>query len=405
MKHLKLATTVAVVIATSIWLMQPEDPKRTNPFNGEAQPLSTGILSPRMGLTLALERRTPNGPPHVLLVTELQGDQILAVDLTAVGLTTKTDFFDVLTDVGIETLVDVAQADADADDPFPVVQRSFSDLLPAAGMAARHVASGTNFTEHQEETGSASVFNFPKFGVATPPVTTVSTDADELLDYEVEICTRFDRNIERIEDFDAAQKGFFLCGDFSNRSVLTRLIDPDNYDSGTGFSDAKSGLDRFPSGGLFVIPLDWESFVKNERLVTQINDEIRQDARAGEMILSFRSLVEKALADTQSTRFLYDDKQWPLIENDMIARDQVLMSGTPEGVIFVPPTLKQIVRGVVLYIVKGTFLTGQSGYGAVIEGFLDEERASLRFLQPGQLVTHNSSNMGIISVVVQRAKK
>jgi 2-keto-4-pentenoate hydratase/2-oxohepta-3-ene-1,7-dioic acid hydratase in catechol pathway len=403
MKHLKLATTVAVVIATSIWLMLPEDPKRTNPFNGEAQPLSTGILSPRMGLTLSLERRTPNGPPHVLLVTELQGDQILAVDLTAVGLTTKTDFFDVLTDVGIETLVDVAQADAD--DPFPVVQRSFGDLLPAAGMAARHMASGTNFTEHQEETGSASVFNFPKFGVATPPVTTVSTDADELLDYEVEICTRFDRNIERIEDFDAAQKGFFLCGDFSNRSVLTRLIDPDNYDSGTGFSDAKSGLDRFPSGGLFVIPLDWESFVKNERLVTQIDDEIRQDARAGEMILSFRSLVEKALADTQSTRFLYDDKQWPLIENDMIARDQVLMSGTPEGVIFVPPTMKQIVRGAMLYIVKGTFLTGQSGYGAVIEGFLDEERASLRFLQPGQLVTHNSSNMGIISVVVQRAKK
>lgn len=401
MKHLKLATTAVVVLATSIWLMQPEDPERKNSFDGEAQPLSTGILSPQKGLTLALERRTPDSP-HVLLVTDLQGDQISVVDLTAAGLTTKTDFFDVLTDVGIETLVDIAQADPN--DSFPVVQRNFGDLLPAAGTAVRHVASGTNFPEHQEETGSESVFNFPKFGAATPPVTTVSTDADELLDYEVEICTRFDRDIERIEDFDAAQKGFFLCGDFSNRSVLTRLIDPDNYDSGTGFSDAKSGPERFPSGGLFVVPLDWESFVKNERLVTQINDEIRQDARAGEMILSFRSLVEKALADTQSTRFLYGDKQWHLIENDMIARDQVLMSGTPEGVIFVPPTMKQIARGAVLYILKGSFLTGQSPYGAVIEGFLNEERTSLRFLQPGHLVTHNSSNMGIISVVVQRAE-
>jgi len=400
MKYLKLATTAAVVLAAGIWLMQHEDPERTNPFDGEAQPLSTGILSPREGLTLALERRTPDGP-HVLLVTELQGDQISAIDLTAAGLTTKTDFFDVLTDVGIETLVDVAQAD----DQFPVVQRSFGDLLSAGGSAARHVASGTNFPEHQEETGSDSVFNFPKFGVATPPVTTVSTDADELLDYEVEICTRFDRDIKSIEDFDAAQKGFFLCGDFSNRSVLTRLIDPDNYDSGTGFSDAKSGPERFPSGGLFVVPLDWESFVENERLVTQINDELRQDARAGEMILSFRSLVEKALADTESTRFLYDDKQWPLVENGMIARDQVMMSGTAEGVIFMPPTIKQIVRGAMLYIVKGTFLTGQSPYGAVIESFLDEERASLRFLQPGHFVTHNSSNMGIISVVVQQAEK
>ena len=402
MKHLKLATTAAVVLAAGIWLMQPEDPERRNPFNGETQPLSTGILSPQKGLTLALERRTPNGP-HVLLVTALQGQQISAVDLTAAGLTTKTDFFDVLTDVGIETLVDIAQADAD--NKFPLVQRSFTDLLPAAGTAARHVASGTNFPEHQQETGSESVFNFPKFGVATPPVTTVLTGPDELLDYEVEICTRFDRDIERIEDFDAAQKGFFLCGDFSNRSVLTRLIDPDNYDSGTGFSDAKSGPDRFPSGGLFVVPLDWESFVKNERLVTKINNEIRQDARAGEMILSFRALVEKALADIKSTRFLYDNKQWQLIENAMIARDQVLMSGTAEGVIFIPPNIKQIVRGAMLYIVQGTFLTGQSPYDAVIENFLDEERASLRFLQPEHRVTHHSSNMGIISVLVQRAEK
>ena len=400
MKHLKLATTATVVLAAGIWLMQPEDPERTNPFAGEAQPLSTGILSPREGLTFALEQRTPESPLHVLLITKLQGDQISAVDLTAAGLTTKTDFFDVLKDVGIEKLVDVAHAN----DQFRVVQRNFSDLLPAAGKAARHVASGTNFPEHQEETGSEAVFNFPKFGVATPPVTTVSTDTDELLDYEVEICTRFDRNIKRIEDFDAAQKGFFLCGDFSNRSVLTRLIDPDNYDSGTGFSDAKSGPNRFPSGGLFVIPFDWEGFVKNERLVTQINDEIRQDARAGEMILSFRSLLEKALADTESTRFLYDDKQWHLIENGMFARDQVLMSGTAEGVIFMPPTAKQIVRGAMLYIVKGTFLTGQSPYDAVIKSFLDEERTSLRFLQPGHLVTHNSSNMGIISVLVQRTE-
>ena len=63
MKHLKLTITAAVVLAAGIWLMQPEDPERTNPFDGEAQLLSTGILSPQEGLTLALERRTPDGPP------------------------------------------------------------------------------------------------------------------------------------------------------------------------------------------------------------------------------------------------------------------------------------------------------------------------------------------------------
>ena len=158
-------------------------------------------------MTLALARRASDGLPHVLLVTELQWDRISAVNLIAAGLTTKTDFFDVLTEVGIETLVDIAQADTN--DQFPVVQRSFGDHLPAAGTAARHVASGTNFPEHQEETGSESVFNFLKFGVATPPVATVSNDVEELLDYEVEICTRFNRDIELIEDFDAVQKSFF----------------------------------------------------------------------------------------------------------------------------------------------------------------------------------------------------
>ena len=88
--------------------MQLEDPERTNLFDGEAQLLSTGILSPQEGLTLALERGASDGFPHLVRVTKLQGDRILAVNLAAAGLTTKTDFFDVLTEVGIETLVDVA---------------------------------------------------------------------------------------------------------------------------------------------------------------------------------------------------------------------------------------------------------------------------------------------------------
>ncbi len=399
MKRTTLFTALTIALATFVWLFQPEDPNRRNPFDQEAAPLSAGILPPHEGLTLALEAGASD-VPHVLLVTGLQGDQISGIDLTAAEMTTKTDFFEVLTEVGIETLIGLAQTRADEQAAVPVVQRSFRDLLPAAGPASRHVASGTNFREHQEETNAQSVFNFPKFGVASPPVTTVSVEAEELLDYEVEICTRFDRDIERIEDFDAAQKGFFLCGDFSDRTALSRLIDPDNFDSGTGFSDAKSGPDHFPSGGLFVVPLDWVRFVENERLVTQVNGEARQDTRASGMILSFRALVEKVLADTTSTRFLYDDKNWHLVEDDRIARDQVLMSGTAEGVIFIPPSLRQIVRGAVLYVAKGTFLTGQSPYEAVIESFLDEELASQRFLQPGDLVTHGSSSMGTISVMV-----
>ena len=78
----------------------------------------------------------------------------------------------------------------------------------------------------------------------------VDSKPDVLLDYEVELCMRFDRTISSPEDFDAAVKGLFLCGDFTDRGKLIRLVDPDNLDSGRGFSDGKSRVDFYPSGAL-----------------------------------------------------------------------------------------------------------------------------------------------------------
>lgn len=397
MKYPISLTVAAIGVATGLWMIQPEDPERRNPFDREDSALAPQILPPEQGLTLALERKGAGDAPHVLLVTGLKAGQISAIDLTAQGLTSKTDFFDVMAEIGGDRLADLASA------AVPTVTRGFQDLLPAAGPASRHVASGTNFREHQEETNAQSVFNFPKFGTATPPVTTVSFEAGELLDYEVEICTRFDRDITRIEDFDAARKGFFLCGDFSDRAVLSRMIDPDDFDSGSGFSDAKSGPGHFPSGGLFVVPHDWKAFVDQERLMTLVNGDLRQDTRASGMILSFRALVEQVLSDTESTRFLYQGRNWHLVEDGIIARDQVLMSGTSEGVIFIPPTTRQILRGAVRYVTYGSFLRGGSAYDAVIQSFLSEEHKAGRYLQPGDQVVHASSSMGQINVEVRAA--
>jgi 2-keto-4-pentenoate hydratase/2-oxohepta-3-ene-1,7-dioic acid hydratase in catechol pathway len=102
---------------------------------------------------------------------------------------------------------------------------AIKDLLPAAGGGVRHLATGTNFREHAKEAGIDTVFNFPKFGPATPARSTVKLRPGALLDYEVEICARFDRDIRSLADFDAARKGFFLCGDFTDRARLLRLID------------------------------------------------------------------------------------------------------------------------------------------------------------------------------------
>lgn len=399
MRHAITAAALIALIGGS-WLATPENTDRINPFMKEEGSLVMGLLPPDQGLTLALENKGQEVPPHVLLVIGLDENEITAIDLTDQGLTDQTDIFDVIADLGASRLTALSMAALRGTGEEPIITRGFDTLLPAAGTATRHIASGTNFREHQEETKAQSVFNFPKFGPASPPVTTVVATSNALLDYEVEICARFDRDITNLEDFDTAMKGFFLCGDFSDRTVLTRLIDTDNFDSGTGFSDAKSGLDRFPSGGLLVVPHDWESFVDQERLITLKNGELRQDTRADGMILDFRDLTEKVLSDTTSTRFLYDGSQWTLVEDAMIARDQVLMSGTSEGVIFMPPTQRQIWRGALRYVVAGGFMTQQSPYDAVIDSFLNEERRSKRYLQPDDTVVHASSSMGWISVEV-----
>ena len=166
-----------------------------------------------------------------------------------------------------------------------------------------------------------------------------------LLDYEVEFCMRFDRAIASVEDFDAAAKGLFLCGDFTDRAKLTRLVDPDNLDSGSGFSDGKSGPDFFPAGALLVVPRDWKSFVADERFMTFVNGQRRQDARGGEMTLDFRELVAKALGDMDSPRFLYRGEYFKLAPEGQIDADMTLMSGTAEGVIFTGPSRGDIIEG------------------------------------------------------------
>lgn len=376
-----------------------EDPGRTNPISAEAAPLTPGILPVTEGFTFA-RAAGADGEILPLLVTGLSGVQVSAIDLSEHGADPAADLFAALRDVGARRLTALFHQAQGADGADLTQSYAWDSLLSVAGSEDRHVASGTNFIEHAEETNSQSVFNFPKFGPPTPPVTTVLHQEDVLLDYEVELCMIFDRDIATLDDFDAAQKGLFLCGDFTDRAVLSRMIDVDNFDSGSGFSDAKSGPDFFPTGGLLVIPGDWESFVDNERIVTFRNEDLRQDARGGEMILDFRELTGQVLADATSTRFRYQGRAHTLIEGQKIAKDQVLMSGTPEGVIFMPPTWRQMTRGILRHLFSGGFLTGTYGYDSVVGSFIREEARSKRFLQPDEQITYASASMGKVIITV-----
>ena len=244
------------------------------------------------------------------------------------------------------------------------------------------------------------MFNFPKFGAATPARTSVAAPEEGLLDYEIELCMRFDRPIASIEDFDAAVKGVFVCADFTDRIKLMLLANPDNLDSGYGFSDSKSGDGFFPTGPFLVIPNDWSSFIAETRMMTHLNGAPRQDARGEEMILDFRALTEKVSSDMEAERFFYKNDFYKLTPSARIERDMTIMSGTSEGVIFTPPQRHDYIEIALSYALKGGPLSEEHFMDFAVKQFIENERASGHFLQPGDVVTYGASRLGDISVNV-----
>ncbi len=363
-----------------------------NPGSFEDAPLVMSIAPLNEAITLAQIRRD-DGTVATLLVTDIASDAVTAVDLSA--LSADDDPFAVIANSSDEALTALAA------DTTGLRTYSMSNLLPAAPGGDRHIGTGTNFPEHAAEASSDAVFQFPKFGRAMGARSAVAWDKEVLLDYEVELCMRADRPIASDAGFDAAVKGLFLCGDFTDRGKLVRLVDPDNLDSGRGFSDGKSREDFYPAGALLVIPRDWPAFVARERMATYVNGEQRQDARGGEMTLDFRALALAALSDMARPRFLYRDDYYRLAPNSEIAPESTLMSGTAEGVIFTAPTRGDIIEGLSIWLFGGRWMHGHGPIDTTVEVFIANELASGHYLQPGNRVEHRSRHLGNILVEVK----
>jgi 2-keto-4-pentenoate hydratase/2-oxohepta-3-ene-1,7-dioic acid hydratase in catechol pathway len=390
-KWLAVLALIAVVGLAAAWATSP-DPKG-NPASFEDAALTPQLAPMAEALTLALYRGE-DGKPATLLVTGFDGTSVTGIPLAALG---AGETGDPLRDLA--TLPRLPDAPA-ALPAGPRLRLPYDALLPSAPTGTIHIGTGTNFPEHAEEANSGSVFQFPKFGAATPAHTTIAAQPGILLDYEVELCMRFDRDIASLADFDAAVKGVFLCGDFTNRNALVELADPDNLDSGLGFPDAKSGPGHFPSGPFLVVPRDWKRFVAETRMTTAVNGAPRQDARGGEMVMDFRALVAKALGDMERPRFLYRNGFHRLTPQGRITADMTLMSGTSEGVIFTPPSRADMIEGGLAYLLGGGPLSGEGLVDTVKREFLANELASGHFLKPGDRVRHGSNWLGEIDVEV-----
>jgi 2-keto-4-pentenoate hydratase/2-oxohepta-3-ene-1,7-dioic acid hydratase in catechol pathway len=393
---LPLASNLAMALAAAVGLAGCAEAPTTSSFEPEALQMRTAPLQQALTLAVVATRETSPtqpAPGRVVLVTSLQADRLQGIPLDTVGHEAVTDPIDAAV-----VWDDPSFATWSADRRL---WQSFepSSLRSPAGSGTRHVASGGNFPDHAEETSLDSVFSFPKFGPATPARTTVGLEPGELLDYEVEICMRMDRAVASMEDFGTATKGFFLCGDFTDRAELVRKVRITDIESGIGFSDAKSGLDDFPTGSVLVIPRDWRAFVAEERIVTWVNGRQRQDARGREMILDFERLVQRTLSQRGELRYEYQGQAVTLVDGQAIGRGVVLMSGTPEGVLFRSPSSTEIAAGVWRFITQGWWL-GEGPARSLAEAYVERHVAQRSFLQAGDVVRYGSSRMGDSTITV-----
>ncbi len=118
------------------------------------------------------------------------------------------------------------------------------------------------------------------------------------------------------------------------------------------------------------------------------------------MTLDFRELTEKVLGDMTARRFYYAGDFYRLAPDQHISEDMTLMSGTSEGVIFTTPARHDYIEIALAYLLEGGPLSGKGLMDIAIPVFIENERASGHFLQPGDTVVYRASMLGGIVVEI-----
>jgi 2-keto-4-pentenoate hydratase/2-oxohepta-3-ene-1,7-dioic acid hydratase in catechol pathway len=289
------------------------------PFDG------MDVLPLEAGLTFA--RRLQDDEVKLLIVREATAEGVRAID---VGRALQRPMPDPVVALGLngyEALEYVAR------EGTPQLVK-WDDLTVPFDTSAHHVAAGANFLAHAEEVGiEEGPFLFPKRSQPTPWNATVADRGR--LDYEAELCAV---PLTRVTAERPARFGFLLCNDFTDRWPLVRDIDFDKPMGTTGFPDGKGGAGMLAVGPLFVVPRDAESFYRDLTFELYLNGQLRQRSRAGLMIWTPERIASAALEGCAQA---YESEAGgvKLTDCEGIPGGTLLLTGTPEGVLFNPVTI------------------------------------------------------------------
>jgi 2-keto-4-pentenoate hydratase/2-oxohepta-3-ene-1,7-dioic acid hydratase in catechol pathway len=198
-------------------------------------------------------------------------------------------------------------------------------------LGERHVAGGANFAAHGSEVGVDEPFLFPKW--VAPTAWNSDVPGAARLDYEVEVCFVALRALRRPEDAEGAL-GLLACNDFTDRFALVKGLLRGGEMGTAGFADAKGQPGFLPVGAFLVVPRDLDAFLADVELALWVNGAPRQRGHVRQMVWPWREMLSRAFAQ-RARDFRYRGGTVRLLADDgSLAARSLLLSGTPEGVIF-----------------------------------------------------------------------
>jgi 2-keto-4-pentenoate hydratase/2-oxohepta-3-ene-1,7-dioic acid hydratase in catechol pathway len=293
----------------------------------EAVSLSTIEIAPTEE-ALTFGRRWTGAGHDILLITDYRNGQVLAVNLSAHFGTSPRDAVELLQAHGYEAIA------AAASRSVHTVTLPSSNLTIPIETSGHHIAAGANFAGHADEAGIGQPFIFPKRVRPTPFASPVPVGGSRRLDYEVELAFVPLRDVRSAQDVPATM-GLLLCNDFTDRWMLVRGMMSGGEMGTSGFADGKGREGFLPVGPLFVVPRNLERFYPTIELSLYVNGRLRQRAKAGNMIWGPAEIIDQAFQRTDWS-FRFAGHETSLLPNGMIPARTLILSGTPEGVIFRP---------------------------------------------------------------------
>lgn len=327
---------------------------------------------------------------RIIAVTSYREGRIGGVDLSALTRGPDDDAIDLFNRLGYASL-EAAILKADN-----LIETSAGNLDMPVKLRDAHIAVGTNYREHADEsTVKGGPFLFPKMVAPTSSLSPVAV-RDALLDYEVELSLV---TMAPLAASDGPAGGLILCNDFTDRALLMRHIDPRNPQSGRGFTTGKSAPGYLPVGDLFVVPRNLTAFVVKLTLALSVNGEERQCGPATDWIWNFEDILREA-RKKRDMRWAYDggEVRLPFDEDGTIPARTLLMAGTPAGTAFQGLSAIDYLLGIRDFLLHGG---RRPIVSCLIERYIARARARRIYLQPGDRVRIRVDYLGALSNLIE----